>query len=154
MLRTYALATASLLLIATAIGVGRVDAGPMSSPSTGHVTGDWDIDTNTMNAAPAAAPTLGSEFFRVEWSAQPDGQGHTRLTGYVYDDYGQPATDVQLRISLIDPATGLPESSVIRPVRGMVPAKDRAYFDVTVPTNPTYLVGVASFSFLTGGKSS
>ena len=152
--RMYALATDSLLLISMAIGVGRVDAGPMGAPSTGRIPGDWDIDTNTMNAAPSTAPTLCSEFFRVEWSAQPDGQGHTRLTGYVYDDYGQPATDVQLRISLVDPTTGLPESSVIRPVRGMVPGKDRAYFDVTVPASPTYLVGVASFNFMEFGKGS
>ena len=54
---------------------------------------------------------------------------------------------MQLRISEVD-ASGRVVSSVTRPVFGTVPGEDRAYFDVQVPSSPSYQVAVQSFDFL------
>ena len=92
--------------------------------------------------------TLGDQFFRVEWTVAAASLGQTRMTGYVYNDYGQPAKDVQLKIAIVDP-NGAVGTSVIRPVRGLVPAGSRAYFDARVPASAApYQVTVASFDFL------
>ena len=72
--------------------------------------------------------------------------GNSRLTGYVYNQYGEAAENVQLRISEVD-ASGRAASSVTRPVFGTVPAEDRAYFGVQVPSSPSYQVAVQSFDF-------
>ena len=98
-------------------------------------------------ATQEASPTLSDQFFRVEWTASPGGQGDSRITGYVYNQYGDAAENVQLRISEVD-ASGRVVSSVTRPVFGTVPGEDRAYFDVQVPTSPSYQVAVQSFNFL------
>jgi hypothetical protein len=101
----------------------------------------------TVRAAQAAsAPTLADQFFQVKWSASPDRHGE-RISGYVYNQYGEAAQNVQLRISELD-ATGHATSSVIRQVPGTVPAGDRAYFSVHVPKSPAYQVGVKSFDFI------
>ena len=97
-------------------------------------------------ATQEASPTLSDQFFRVEWTASPGRDGNSRLTGYVYNQYGEAAENVQLRISEVD-ASGRAASSVTRPVFGTVPAEDRAYFDVQVPSSPSYQVAVQSFDF-------
>lgn len=97
-------------------------------------------------ATQAASPTLADQFFRVEWTVSPGRDGNSRLTGYVYNQYGETAENVQLRISEVD-TSGRVASSVTRPVFGTVPAEDRAYFDVQVPTSPSYQVAVQSFDF-------
>src|SRR5438477_10839834 len=53
---------------------------------------------------------LGAQFFRVDWSAKPDGHGKTRITGYFYSDKGRAADEVQLHISELD-ASGKPVGS-------------------------------------------
>jgi hypothetical protein len=68
----------------------------------------------------------------------------------VYDDEGQPATDVEIQIVMLD-ATGHEVESVLRPVRDLVPAKGRAYFDVSVPDAPSYQVSVVSFALVEFG---
>ena len=93
-----------------------------------------------------ASPTLSDQFFRVEWTVSPGRHGDSRITGYVYNQYGETAENVQLRISEVD-ASGRVASSVTRPSFGTVPAEDRAYFDVQVPTSPSYQVAVQSFDF-------
>jgi hypothetical protein len=97
-------------------------------------------------ATQAASPTLSDQFFRVEWTVSSGRDGNSRLTGYVYNQYGEAAENVQLRISEVD-ASGRAASSVTRPVFGTVPAEDRAYFDVQVPSSPSYQVAVQSFDF-------
>jgi hypothetical protein len=98
-------------------------------------------------ATQEASPTLSDQFFRVEWTVSPGRPGDSRITGYVYNQYGDAAENVQLRISEVD-ASGRVVSSVTRPVFGTVPGEDRAYFDVQVPTSPSYQVAVQSFNFL------
>lgn len=98
-------------------------------------------------ATQEANPTLSNQFFRVEWTVSPSGHGGSRIAGYIYNQYGETAEHVQLRINEVD-ASGRVISSVTRPVFGTVPAEDRAYFDVQVPTSPSYQVAVQSFDFL------
>ena len=73
--------------------------------------------------------------------------GRTRITGYVYNDYGDAAVNVALRIHEID-ASGNDVASVVAPVGETVPAHGRAYFDVAVPSSRFYRVDVASFDFV------
>jgi hypothetical protein len=150
MLRIYAIALASWAAVTIAAGAGEVRAGSMTSPSTGTVSGDWDIDTDVPGKETHQAESVGADFFHVDWQSRADGRGQSRLTGYVYDDEGQPATDVEIQIVMLD-ATGHEVESVLRPVRGLVPGKGRAYFDVSVPDAPSYRVSVASFELVEFG---
>jgi hypothetical protein len=151
MLRIYALALASLAAATIVLGAGGVRAASMKAPSTGTVGGDWDIDTEGLATEPLHQPeSVGAVFFHVDWNSRAVGRGQSRLTGYVYDDEGQPATNVELQISMLD-ATGHEVESVFRPVPGLVPGAGRAYFDVTVPDAPSYRVSVASFDLVEFG---
>ena len=91
---------------------------------------DWD-ETAPVNK------TLGHE----------DTAGQAELTGHVYNDDGEAAVNVELRIIELD-AAGQPVESTMREVRGAVPGLGRAYFDVRVPASQAYRVQVASFEFV------
>ena len=99
--------------------------------------------------------SLGAEFFRVDWSAKPDGDGKTRITGYVYSDKGRAADDVQLHISELD-ASGKQVGSYFERMLESVPAEGRGYFDVKVPVNAqaaSYHVAVSSWNDVEGGTN-
>jgi hypothetical protein len=102
-----------------------------------------------------AAPTLSDEFFRVEWTVRLGRHGDSRIIGYTYNQYQEPAEHVQLRLSEID-ASGDAVSNVTRPVFGTVPALDRSSFDVQALAHfgvgPRYQVAVPSFDFLERGR--
>lgn len=93
------------------------------------------------------AATLAGQFFHVEWSAAAGRDGRPRLTGYIYNDYEEPAVNVRLRIDQLDSA-GREIGADIAPVDETVPAKGRAYFDVPVPDSASYRVDVVSFEFV------
>jgi len=77
-----------------------------------------------------AHPTLSERLFRVEWVSGASPPDQFRIVGYVYNDYGEDAANVQLRISEVD-------------------ASGRAFFDLRVPgTTSSYRVAVESFDFL------
>jgi hypothetical protein len=98
--------------------------------------------------AEAANPTLSEQLFRVEWVGGAAPPNQFRIVGYVYNEYGEDAVNVQLRISEVD-ASGRTVGSVIKPVGDTVPASGRAFFDVRVPgTTPYYRVAVESFGFM------
>jgi hypothetical protein len=95
--------------------------------------------------------SVGSEFFRVDWTAKPDGHGNVKISGYVYNKYGEAADQLQLRIIALDPS-GKQIGSFLEPVPDTVSALDRQYFDVKVPVQATsYRVAVESFNFLEEG---
>jgi hypothetical protein len=73
----------------------------------------------------------------------------SRITGYVYNDYGQAAQDVELRVRGLDSA-GQPVATVIQHLGDTVPARGRGYFDLQVPLSPSYQVNVESFEFTLG----
>ena len=70
-------------------------------------------------------------FFHVEWTAGPGGAGRTRITGDVYNDHGDSAVNVALRIHEID-ASGQDIASVVAPVGETIPAHGQASLDVGV----------------------
>ena len=91
--------------------------------------------------------TLADHFFHVEWTVAPDQAGHPRLSGYVYNDYGDSAVNVKLRISEVD-ASGQDVESVVEPIGDTIPGLSRAYFSVPVPDSPSYRVAVSAFDFV------
>jgi hypothetical protein len=113
------------------------------------------VPTVGFGTASAQAPAPeADQFFRVNWTVTPDEheQGKARISGYVYNNNGDPADQVQLRITALD-AAGAPGASVVEPIDETVPAFDRAYFDVKVPVQAaSYRVTVESFNFLEGVK--
>ena len=110
------------------------------------------VGLRTARAQDQAEATVDGQSFRVNWTVNPDGQGKARISGYVYNDNGDPAEQVQLRITEID-ASGNPGASVVTPIDETVPAFDRAYFDVQAPGQAaSYRVAVESFSALEGVK--
>jgi hypothetical protein len=107
--------------------------------------------------APKTAPgpkdeaTLASQYFRVEWTAGPERDGRSHLTGYVYNDSDRPARNVELRITAVDWA-GQPGRSMIRPVGETVPAKGGAHFDLEIQSSPAFTVTVESFEFVESSR--
>jgi hypothetical protein len=103
-------------------------------------------------APPDTSPAQTDRFFHVEWSAGVVDRDQSRIVGYVYNDYGEDAVNVQLRISQID-GSGRPIDSIVRPVGDTVRAGGRAFFELRVPGNgPSYRVAVASFAFAADGE--
>jgi len=96
--------------------------------------------------------TRAERFFRVEWSAAAGGADQSRIVGYVYNEYGEDAVNVRLRISQLDEA-GRPVASLVQPLGDVVRAGGRAFFDVRVPGSaPAYRVQVASFDLTADGE--
>jgi hypothetical protein len=137
MLRIYVLAMA---------GVVAATAGVIALDQT-MARADWDETapmTKTLNDDSAS---LGNQFFHVEWQATPGRRGQEDISGYVYNDAGNAAVSVELRITGLD-ASGQNVADVVRPVEGSVPGYGRAFFDVRVPRSPSYRVAVTSFDFI------
>ena len=88
-------------------------------------------DTATMHQN----STLADRFFHVEWTAGAGRAGMSRITGYVYDDYGHAAEDVELRITGLD-AAGQPVITVFQHLSDTVPARGRST-SRSRPASPT-----------------
>ena len=71
-----------------------------------------------------------------------------RITGYVYNDRGEPADNVVLRIDELD-SSGQVLRTVLKPLDDTIDALGRAYFAVQLDARAaSYNVGVDSFDFL------
>lgn len=105
------------------------------------------VPLKTAAAESETHAALAARYFRVEADSKDDGKGHARIRGYVYNDYGQAANQVQLRITELD-GSGSPVASYVAPIPGTVPGLNRAYFDVKVPSRAvSYRVAVDSFNW-------
>jgi hypothetical protein len=93
--------------------------------------------------------SIADKFFHLDWSVAPGSAGMSRITGYVYNDYGEAAQDIELKITGLD-TTGQPVATVFRNVSDTVPARGREYFDVQVPSSQSYKVDVEAFDFTVG----
>ena len=145
MLRIFTVTLTSFAV--AALGVAGFDAHVARADWS--ATGlDWDESapvTKTLN--PDDESGLADRFFHVEWTAGQGAAGRTRITGYIYNDYGDSAVNVALRIHEID-ASGQDVASEVAPVGETIPAHGRAYFDVGVPSSRFYRVDVTSFDFV------
>ena len=106
-------------------------------------------DSPTASAAdPGGDTALSAEFFHIQWSADTRRDGHVRITGYVYNDRGEPADNVVLRIDELD-SSGQVLRTVLKPLDDTIDALGRAYFAVQLDARAaSYNVGVDSFDFL------
>jgi hypothetical protein len=141
--------TVALVCFAMAT-VGVIGLGDRTARAEWNEYGkDWD-ESAPMQKSLGEEKSLGDQMFHVEWTvtAAPDGQ--SEIIGYVYNDEGEAADNVELRIIALD-AAGQPVDSVVRPVRGEVPGLGRAYFDARVPASASFRVQVASFELEAGG---
>ena len=142
MSRTVISLTSALAVLVAVVAGG---AGVAAAQSRGEWRGAWE-------ATPGERPALNDQFFRVEYSTGTHGPEQSEISGYVYNDYGLPAINVEIEIAELD-ASGQTVGTETRPVFGLVPAKGRAYFDVRVPTGASYRVKVQEFDFVEDGSS-
>jgi hypothetical protein len=131
MFRIFSVMFATFVM--AALGVAGLDAGVARADGNRAVVDD--------------RRALADHFFHVEWTAGPGAPGRARITGYVYNDYGDSAINVALRIHEID-AGGRDVASVVAPLGDTIPGRGRAYFDVGVPDSHGYRVDVTSFDFV------
>jgi hypothetical protein len=116
------------------------------------VAGVRVASAQNVGAPTSAGPTVSDEFFRVDFTAKEAGPDTSRISGYIYNNYGDTAGDVQLRVTALD-AAGQPGVSYVERVSDDVPPFDRLYFDVQVPGHaPSYRVTVESWDFVDGTK--
>jgi len=98
----------------------------------------------------AFVPATGADsdrLIRVEWAMSGGAAARSRISGYVYNQSAQTASNVQLRIGAVGTA-GEAISSVSGLVIDSVPGQGRVRFDVQVPgIGTSYDVAVTSFSF-------
>ena len=98
----------------------------------------------------SAAP---ERYFRVETESGQRRSGRPVVRGYVYNDNAQAAGRVQLVVETLDAAGQVTNRSIL-PLDGIVPAFNRLYFDIPVPTaGASYRVSVYYYEWLKGGAS-
>ena len=108
-----------------------------------------------LGAGAASAQNFGApvdRYLRLEWEVEQAKKG-PRITGYVYNDRGLWALNVQLLVEAQD-AAGRTVSQTRGYVGWNVPPMGRASFEVAVPPGTAYRVRIESFDWLKGGPSS
>ncbi len=84
---------------------------------------------------------------RLDWQAGTSRRGKPVITGYVYNDYVRSAADVRLLVEAVD-ASGGTVSRDVGFVPGIVPLRDRVYFEVPVRhPGATYRVSIVAYEW-------
>jgi hypothetical protein len=103
---------------------------------------------------PASALSAASSIdprIRLDWEVGAGRAGRPVIQGYVYNDYGRPASDVHLLVETLD-ASGAVIARNIGFVRGVVQLYDRAYFEVPLKVSgASYRVSVTSLDWKGSG---
>lgn len=87
---------------------------------------------------------------RLDWQAGA-GRGGPVIQGYIYNDYGRPASEVHLLVETLD-AAGAVIARDIGFVRGVVQLGDRVYFEVPLRmAGASYRVSVTALDWKGGG---
>jgi hypothetical protein len=89
-------------------------------------------------------------YFRLEWQARQSARWGPQVAGYLYNDYGAPATNVRLLVETLDGA-GAVTGSTVTLVPGTAPGGGRLYFEQRVPAAAGYRLRVLSWDFVRGG---
>lgn len=132
--------------VALSVALIAASAGVAAAQSHGEWRGAWE-------AVPETGTSLADQFFHLEYTADARGAEQSEISGYVYNDYGEAAANVQLEITELD-EDGHPIASETRPVAGLVPAEGRAYFDIKMPRSASYRITVRGFDFLEESSTS
>jgi hypothetical protein len=129
-IKTLVLATAMILTLSLTLG-------PIVMPAP---------------AAAVSAPSGIDPRIRLDWEAGTRRGGKPAIQGYVYNDYGRPASDVHLLVETLDASGGAVIARTIGFVQGTVQFNDRIYFEVPLKaTGASYRVTVTSFEWKGGG---
>jgi hypothetical protein len=103
---------------------------------------------------PASARGAASSIdprIRLDWEVGTGRAGRPVIQGYVYNDYGRPASDVHLLVETLD-GSGAVIARDIGFVRGVVQLYDRSYFEVPLKiSGVSYRVSVTSLDWKGGG---
>jgi hypothetical protein len=101
--------------------------------------------------APSATVTTAIQgwehYFKLDWTVQPKANGN-EIGGYVYNQYGAPAANVQILAQGLDESGNL-IAQKLEWVPGLVPPLNRAFFRVAgLPPAPRYRVAVWAFDWV------
>lgn len=122
-----------------------VVAGIVVAGLVGCATTDTQPSASVASLAPNA-----QQWFRIDWTAEPDGNAERRLQGYVQSALGEPANRVQLLAQALD-ASGNVVGQRLYWVPGVIPALGRVYFEIPkMPAAPQYRVTVWAYDRLKG----
>lgn len=98
----------------------------------------------------SATSTVDSRI-RLDWQVGAGRGGRPLILGYVYNDYGRPASDVVLYIESLD-SSGAVVGHTYGFIRGVVQNTDRAYFEIPVKAaGASYRVSVTALDWKGGG---
>lgn len=101
-------------------------------------------------AAPAGALSATSTVdsrLRLDWEVGARHGGRPVIQGYLYNDYLRSAAEVHLLVETVD-ASGAVTARQVGFVRGVIPFKDRAYFEVPIKTaGASYRVSITAFDW-------
>lgn len=89
-------------------------------------------------------------YFRLEWEARPGERRGPVVAGYLYNDYGAPATNIRMLVETLDGA-GAVTGSTVTLLPGTAPGNGRLYFEQRVPAAAGYRLRVLSWDFIRGG---
>jgi hypothetical protein len=141
---TAIIALTTLLTIAGPLGY----ASAQSSTPLNLQSGDSALPAESKGII-SGRESLATQYFHVDWNVSPGRPGMSRITGYLYNDYGEAAQSVELKITQLDTA-GQAVAAVFQNVNDTIPARGREYFDIQVPASPAYKVDVEAFNFTVG----
>lgn len=103
-------------------------------------------EASALSAASSIDPRI-----RLDWEVGAGRAGRPVIRGYVYNDYGRPASDVHLLVETLD-SSGAVIARNIGFVRGVVQLYDRSYFEVPLKVSGvSYRVSVTSLDWKGGG---
>jgi hypothetical protein len=103
-------------------------------------------EASALSAASSIDPRI-----RLDWEVGAGRAGRPVVRGYVYNDYGRPASDVHLLVETLD-GSGAVIARNIGFVRGVVQLYDRSYFEVPLKlSGVSYRVSVTSLDWKGGG---
>lgn len=101
--------------------------------------------------AAVSAPSGIDSRLRLDWEPGTRRGGKPVIQGYVYNDYGRPASDVHLLVETLD-GSGAVIARTIGFVQGTIQFNDRIYFEVRLKApGASYRVTVTSFDWKGGG---
>jgi hypothetical protein len=117
------------LLLATMVVLILADVRP--TPPAGALSATSSVDSR----------------LRLDWEVGSRRGGRPVIQGYVYNDYLRSAGDVRLQVETLD-ASGTVTSRQVGFVPGIIPLRDRAYFEVPVKTaGASYRVSITAFDW-------
>ena len=105
----------------------------------------------TDGARAISSPSGIDSRLRFEYEVGRTRHGQPEIQGYIYNDYGRPASDVVLYVESLD-GSGAVVGHTYGFIRGVVQITDRAYFEIPVrAAGASYRVSVTALDWKGGG---